>query len=305
MQRFADIFEHFDPKIVYRRGKTNTLADWLSRPMTKSLLTYPSLSYDPIKDAIHENSSQNKNTKSTVDPDCLHVLDIQLIGEHLSTNFELTSNLDKKWVHKHFAFHDEELFRVKNNLFFQVCHYDDMLDTLTKLHIKYGHCSIGVLLQYANRQFWHPHLILIAQETITICSHCQLMKKPINIHAQGTLRPIPTPERFSRWGMDHTGPVFHNGVKSELCTAVEYATSIGTAQLTQTPTAISALKLATHIYNPCGKMKKFIVNNGKAFTGKEFNDWLGEHEVVKKPIKPYRPQSNGKCEGFNSKKNFL
>ena len=97
-----------------------------------------------------------------------------------------------------------------------------MLNILTKLHIKYGHCSIGVLLQFANKQFWHPGLILIAQETITICSHCQLMKRPINIHTQGTLRPIPTPEPFSTWGMDHTGPVSHNGVKDELCTVIPY-----------------------------------------------------------------------------------
>lgn len=133
-----------------------------------------------------------------MDPDRLHVLDIQLIGEHFSTNSELLPNLDKEWVHKNFAFHDKKLFRVKNKLFLQVFHYDDMLDALIKLHIKYGHCNIGILLQYANKQFRHPDLILIAQEKITICSHCQLMKKPINIHTQGTLRPIPTPEPFSR-----------------------------------------------------------------------------------------------------------
>jgi len=32
MQRFVDILEHFDPKIIYRPGRGNTLTDWLSRP---------------------------------------------------------------------------------------------------------------------------------------------------------------------------------------------------------------------------------------------------------------------------------
>ncbi|KAI6249679.1 hypothetical protein HI914_01378 [Erysiphe necator] len=76
---------------------------------------------------------------------------------------------------------------------------------------------------------------------------CDIWNKPINIHTLGTIHAIPTPEPFSRWGIDHTGPVFHNGVKTEP-TVIEYATSIATAQLTQAPTATSAVKLATHMW---------------------------------------------------------
>jgi hypothetical protein len=37
MQCFVDILEHFDPKMVYRPGRGNALADWLSRPPDASV----------------------------------------------------------------------------------------------------------------------------------------------------------------------------------------------------------------------------------------------------------------------------
>ena len=37
MQRFVDVIEHFDPTIVWKRGKFNHFANWLSRPPPKCL----------------------------------------------------------------------------------------------------------------------------------------------------------------------------------------------------------------------------------------------------------------------------
>ena len=36
MRRFLDTIEHFDPLIVWKPGKSNVVADWLSRPPGKS-----------------------------------------------------------------------------------------------------------------------------------------------------------------------------------------------------------------------------------------------------------------------------
>ena len=59
MQRFVDVLDHFDPTIVGRKGNSNHLADWLSRPSTnKSAL--PISRYDPV----HECT--NSTPKTTV-----------------------------------------------------------------------------------------------------------------------------------------------------------------------------------------------------------------------------------------------
>ncbi|KAI0993827.1 hypothetical protein K3495_g14357, partial [Podosphaera aphanis] len=58
MQRFVDILEHFDPTIIYKRGKSNYLADWLSRPPTK-VTTFPIQGFDPV----HEDSTSQMHFK--------------------------------------------------------------------------------------------------------------------------------------------------------------------------------------------------------------------------------------------------
>ncbi|KAI0995567.1 hypothetical protein K3495_g12611 [Podosphaera aphanis] len=44
MQRFVDVLEHFNPKLIYRPGKGNVLADWLSRPPENSIMATTSIS---------------------------------------------------------------------------------------------------------------------------------------------------------------------------------------------------------------------------------------------------------------------
>ncbi|RKF59708.1 hypothetical protein OnM2_058035 [Erysiphe neolycopersici] len=90
------------------------------------------------------------------------------------------------------------------------------------------------------------------------------MTKPINIHEQDILRPVQAPPPFTRWGIDHTGPVRHNGQSAYIYTAIDYTTSYGITSLTQSTNTTSCITLINQIWTLFG-IKQLVTDNGQAF----------------------------------------
>ncbi|CAD6502900.1 BgTH12-02574 [Blumeria graminis f. sp. triticale] len=124
------------------------------------------------------------------------------------------------------------------------------------------------------------------------------MTQPVDIHLQDTLRPVQVPAPFTRWGMDHTGPVRHNSLAAYLCTAIDHATSYAMVILTQSPNTASCLELTRQIYTLFG-IKQLVTDNGQAFVSKEMSAFCRDKSIEQSLTKPYRPQTNGKVERFN------
>lgn len=203
MQRFIDILEHFDPTIVYKRGKSNHLADWLSRP-PMTVTSFPIRNFDPV----HNDAASSFHFKIP-DIEKLSWIDLQSIGEHLLHKTPLPSNLPESWVKKYFSSHDGNTYRFYNNKFLKILHYGELVKALIKLHEDNTHCSIGTLIRESRQSFWHLDIVLAAQEAYKTCPRCQIMTQPVDIHSQDTLRPVQVSPLFTRWGMDHTSPVRH------------------------------------------------------------------------------------------------
>ena len=327
MQRFVDIFEHFDPHIVYRKGKENTLADWLSRPPaaattaaaaadsaadaadgattaacpSKKHTTARRVPVEPADPppAVQQAEPQQPKKLWRSDPDRLLAIDLQVISDFLAHGSQLPRDLSENWVRKHFAVHDGKLYRVRDSHLLLVNDFQTLVATLSDMHQRDAHCSVGTLLRSAGQSLWHPDLILAAQTALTTCSRCQVMRRPPDIHELGRLIPIVAPTPFSRWGMDHSGPVYHGQQSAYLCTAIEYATSLGAAVLTPSQNAASAIDLLSRLIMSYGQPKELITDNGSAFASANFAEFLKIHGIKWHPTKPYRPQSNGKCERFN------
>ncbi|KAI1000484.1 hypothetical protein K3495_g7710 [Podosphaera aphanis] len=291
MQRFVGILEHFDPTIVFRRGKSNHLADWLSRPPSV-VSSFPISGYDPV----HENFS--KTSVKNPDPERLNWIDLHAIGEFLQHGVALPSNLPESWVKNNFTSHNKQTFRVMDGKFLKIHHYDKLVIKLINLHENLAHCPIGTLIRESRRNLWHPDIVLAAQEAFKTCPRCQLMTKPVNIHDQGTLHPVQAPMPFTRWGIDHTGPVQHNDQSAYLCTAIDHGTSYAMALLTRSPNTSSCVELTRQIYVLFG-LKQLITDNGQAFLSGEMSSFCKEREIEQRITKPYRPQTNGKVERFN------
>ncbi|KAI1005703.1 hypothetical protein K3495_g2512 [Podosphaera aphanis] len=84
MQRFVDVIKHFDPTIIWKRGKSNQLADWLSGPPS-NVSTFPIAGYDPV----HENTQTTLPSTEPPDPERLNWIDLQAIVEYLQHNIPL------------------------------------------------------------------------------------------------------------------------------------------------------------------------------------------------------------------------
>ncbi|POS82447.1 hypothetical protein EPUL_005804, partial [Erysiphe pulchra] len=217
--------------------------------------------------AVHDDATTVKENMLQ-DAERLSWIDLQAIAEFLQHGIALPSYITINWVHKNFTTHNGSTYRVIDSKFLKIHHYGKLVKILSKLHEESAHCSIGNLMREARKFLWHPDIILAAQEAFKLCARCQLMTKPINIHEQDILRPVQTPAPFTRWGMDHTGPIRHNGQSTYLYTAIDHSTSYGMALLTQSANTASCTMLISQIWTLFG-IKQLVTDNGQAFLSKE------------------------------------
>lgn len=167
MQRFLDVFKHFDPMIVWKRGKSNHLADWLSRPPS-DVSAFPITGYDPA----HDCAPNFIRKRTSPEPERLNWIDLQAIGEYLQHSIELPKCLPLEWVKENFAVHKNSTYRVLNGIFLKILHYGELVNELKNINDRNAHCSNGTLIRESRQRLWHPDLILVAQEAFKTCPRC-------------------------------------------------------------------------------------------------------------------------------------
>ncbi|KAI0996677.1 hypothetical protein K3495_g11506 [Podosphaera aphanis] len=102
-----------------------------------------------------------------------------------------------------------------------------------------------------------------------------------------------------RWGMDFTGPVKHGTFSSYLCTAIEYASSLGIVLLVNSTGTSGVIALFNLVSNSFDPPKQLIYDNGSAFVSVELKNYLINHGTSLYPTKPYRPTANRKVKKLN------
>jgi hypothetical protein len=145
-----DSIEHYGIRIIYKSGKANILADYLSRS--------PEAAYPATK------SNEKKMPMATAKPlrpEQLNRLNLQAICEHLLKVTPLPPNLDASWVCKYFIMHDGRLHKIAiyNKAYGDPPYFAGMAATATVLlpvpeywdlhqhakstHLQHGHATVG------------------------------------------------------------------------------------------------------------------------------------------------------------------
>lgn len=284
VNRFLDLIEHFSPTIHYRKGKLNHLPDWLSRPpQPKPSSSAPAdISLFPI-------------TTSEADITWTDVLRISDL--FLNSNEDALSSAEKDVAHKTFMSIDDKLYKRKHRELVLVENDTEIIEQALNFHHRSGHCSAASVLQHLLRHFWHPSLILCAQEAIRRCTTCSL-RLPHSAISQ-TLDPLPPVPPLARWGIDFSGPILLKGYRLVLLNAIDYATSWSYTVRCDTGTSVDVMNLLNTIILNHAAPREVISDNGAQFTSADVESFLRSHHIKHRKTTPYHPRTNGRCERYN------
>lgn len=297
MLRFLDIVEHFGPKIFYRKGSTNVVPDWLSRPR----LVQHSF---PVDESSEDEEGEEEEGQTEVAEvkavKSLSWIEVQTIADYLLTSTPIDEDvfpsLSTNWIKKHFTVFEDKLFRRIKSTLFEVLSEQDLMIKAEELHKVNGHSSVGALFEKVAKEYWHPESLLICQEVVRTCPQCQLRKPPRS--TPSTLQPIKPVPPFHRWGIDFTGPL-QTGSYKYLLNAIDYCTGWGESLPCPEQTASYVIKLLDQIRLSYGCPLELVSDNGAQFTSEVVTKYLKKHKIRHVKTTPYHPETNGKCEKFN------
>ncbi|KAI0994343.1 hypothetical protein K3495_g13839 [Podosphaera aphanis] len=124
MVRFLDSIEHYGVCILYRQGKANVLADYLSRPPDKIFNSEEIQDPETENTVINSLSNSSKtlpnlpsdeNNKDIKYPDLLNRIDLQCIFEYLTLKRPLPNKLSPDWVVMNFTVYNDKLHLIRRN----------------------------------------------------------------------------------------------------------------------------------------------------------------------------------------------
>ncbi|KAI0992873.1 hypothetical protein K3495_g15311 [Podosphaera aphanis] len=145
--RFLDAIEHYRIQIVYRQGKANLLADYLSRPTEVS-----NCSGETLPPSSADRQHQIRRLER------LNRIDLQSLYEFLSLGNSLPSQLTEQWARANFTVLNPKLHRIYHFtptplgdppclpgaiILQEVLEYDELVDLLSQTYKSQGHASIS------------------------------------------------------------------------------------------------------------------------------------------------------------------
>ncbi|KAI1001936.1 hypothetical protein K3495_g6263 [Podosphaera aphanis] len=178
--RFLDAIVHYGVKIVYRPGKANVLADYLSRPSINSQI-FSSYNTEELESANHNNTIPN-NTFTIQFPHQLNRIDLQSIFEHLSLGTDLPTSIKPDWIKNHFTIYHNSLYRImtysrtpgdppyqngltpKNISLLKVPEFNELIQISKNAHFNLAHATVGTTLRHVLTQYWHPEIPLLSNK---------------------------------------------------------------------------------------------------------------------------------------------
>ena len=281
--RFLDAIQHYSARILYRAGKLNVMADWLSRPSTTFLAVH-------LGDERGDGDDDAHSDPRSV----LHLsqMDLDSISKALAGS-EWPDRLSA--FKQQFMLHDDRLNYIsgESKQLLLVPTYDDLRHAAKEQHTARGHCTVGVLQRHLAEIYWHPNMLLATHEVTRTCPQCQIMANPRE-HAEA-IEPIAPALPLQRWGMDHTGPV----MGMLLFTAVDYATGWGEAVWANKADQDETITTCDRIFDRYGNPREIVHDNGGAFVGTRFANFCIRRKVERHNTSPHHPRTNGRSERFN------
>lgn len=268
---------HYD--IQYKPGKTNVVADALSRKEYEEVLNV--LDDEPVDWPL-------------------------LIADYLDSG---VLPKDHKWKKRVLKEVKTGLFKVEGgSLLRQVDgdwkHYLPhilRLDTIEKLHHSLGHLGGNALAEVIAKRAWWPNLVRDVKNVIAYCPSCQLMRRDRNKEKE-PLHPLDANiPPFHRWALDFVGelPQSSNGNKW-IITAVDHATRWPVAKALPDAKATTVAKfLYEEIFSVYGCPTEILTDRGANFCAEVVEEYLRLMQVKHRLTSAFHPRTNGLNERFN------
>lgn len=304
--RWISELEMYSPVIMYKAGKTNVVADALSR-----IGGAPSTDFKLQRDL----------PTTTMEPKYLYAVWSKL-APGLKSDWPLlyTGDREKDVTDsdlKKLLRSQRDNFVVKSNMVFRkVKHKDregeavikevkfipftDRADLVTKYHEGFGHASLKNMQNMFHVRYWWPNMRSDLELWLSRCPACQLCSRKPGAH-QDVMHPLAVPHAFERWHIDFVGqlPTTPSGNKW-LITAVDYTTNRPIARAM--PVA-SKEAVADFIYEEIvmkfGCPIEMVSDRGANLTSGLVEEYLKRIGVKHKLTSAFHARSNGKVERYN------
>lgn len=200
-------------------------------------------------------------------------------------------------VRSSFMCFEGKLYKRMGTKLFCVENESTLIRKSIAIHQSLGHCSPASIRRQLAKSFWHPDLLLHAQEALRLCENCSF-RLPQSVVGQ-TLNPLPPTTPFARWGLDFTGPLSILNQRLYLLNAIDYATSWAYSVPSAAVTSRDIVILLHQIFIAYGPPREVITDNVSQFLSFDVSSMLKAYRVDHRTTTPYHPRANGKCERFN------
>jgi hypothetical protein len=277
--RWSEFLQLFDYTIEYQEGKSNVVADALSRRPDHrevnavSTIDYSNTLLKEIKDAYKNDDvcvQLMQNGKSETD--------------------------DAITIRDGLIYHDEALYIP--------AHEPIKTQLLSEAHDAKisGHVGMTKTLELLRRQFYWPKMNSDVKSYVTSCMKCQSIKSS-NVHPQGLLQPLPVPEiPWEQVSMDLITQLPLSKNKNDaIVVFVDKLTKM--VHMVPTTTTVNAPDLAKLFFREIvrlhGVPKSIISDRDPRFTSRFWRSLWKLLDTKLSMSTAYHPQSDGQTERAN------
>lgn len=273
--RWMSLFAEFDFEVVYRPGKKNANADYLSRPVEEHEVTM-------VMDiGIEEDLAAVQTYLST------GVVFGETHGERRATKMKA----------KKYLVHEGDMFRRTSKGLRFVPKVEERLRIMKGLHDEIGHWDFRTTYTVIAEMFWWPTMRPDVAHFVRSCDICQKTNPPEQKRPYGKL---PVSGLFHTWSIDFAGPLPVTKEKSKyLLIAVEHLSGwpVARAIPTQLFNSTGVVQFVKkEIVGPFGVPVCVVSDNDTKFDNAPVKDYAESSGIKWKYISTYNPRRNAKVE---------
>ena len=285
LARWMNFLAEYNYRVVYKPGKENCAADFLSRHAHS----------DPAIDTGDDEGLVMVAVPAQVDLEpALQDIKLHLEGKEMVTE-DVRLRRNARRAGRHFLVWNNQLFR-RTTLGPKVVVPRQLRQRVLRMfHDSIGHWDVETTRQFIAERFWWPRMPVSISHHVRSCDGCQ---RAAAVPRYRTTLRAPLTGLFDTFSLDFAGPLIPGpGGERYLLIAVEHLTSwpIAIATVSDTADVVHDF-VKEHILHPFGSPRVFVSDNAKCFTAPVMKQLMSDYATRWRTVGEYAPMSNGRAE---------